>query len=246
MAQTRKWASAEVARIEASLRKLGTPARAAGAKAYLKSDLDFLGLTTPDLRKAATAWLRSSDGIDRESLLALVEALWQTRVHELRGFGVELLLHRQQWIEAEDLDLFERMLRASQTWAFVDWIAIQLVGPLIERESRLAERLDRWSRDDDFWMRRSALLALLLPLRSGRGDWARFVRYADSMLSEKEFFIRKAIGWILREVSKKRPERVVDFAFSRLDRLSGLTFREAVKHLPVQDRQRLQGLSSLH
>jgi len=58
--------------------------------------------------------------------------------------------------------------------------------------------------DDDFWLRRSAMLGLLRPLRAGGGDFERFARYADAMLEEKEFFVRKAIGWVLREVAKRR------------------------------------------
>ena len=86
--------------------------------------------------------------------------------------------------------------------------------------------------DEDFWVRRSAMLALLIPLRQGEGDFDRFGRYADGMLDEKEFFIRKAIGWVLREVSKKRPNLVFDWIAPRTHRASGVTMREAVKYLP--------------
>lgn len=229
----------EVKRIESILRPLGTPEAAEGTKAYLKSDLEFLGVMTPDRRRAAREWLRTHPDLDRRRLLDLVEALWATRVFDLRAFGVELLDLRKSWLEPEDLDLLENLLRASGTWAFVDWIAIQLAGPLVGKHSKLTKRLDLWIEDDDFWIRRSALLALLLPLRRGDGDWDRFVRYADRLLPEKEFFIRKAIGWVLREVSKKRPERVVDYVSARPGQLSGLTLREAVKHLPERDRERL-------
>jgi 3-methyladenine DNA glycosylase AlkD len=99
--------------------------------------------------------------------------------------------------------------------------------------------LDRWACDDDFWLRRSALLALLLPLRRGEGDFGRFGRYADAMLEEKEFFIRKAIGWVLRETAKKKPARVVRWLLPRAARASGLTVREASKPLPLADRARL-------
>jgi 3-methyladenine DNA glycosylase AlkD len=115
-----------------------------------------------------------------------------------------------------------------------------VAGSLVERHPELGGKLDRWSHDESFWVRRSALLALLGPLRRGAGDWRRFKRYADAMLDEKEFFIRKAIGWVLRETSKKRPERVRDYVAARLDRLSGVTFREAVKRLPDKDRKALQ------
>ena len=93
--------------------------------------------------------------------------------------------------------------------------------------------------DDDFWVRRSAMLALLIPLRQGEGDFDRFARYANGMLEEKEFFIRKAIGWVLREVSKKRPEVVYDWIAPRTHRASGVTMREAVKYLPGERREGL-------
>ncbi len=96
--------------------------------------------------------------------------------------------------------------------------------------------LDRWAVDDDFWLRRSALLALLLALRRGAGDFPRFSRYADMMLEEKEFFIRKAIGWALRDTARKRPAMVYEWLLPRVALLSGVTLREAVK--PLSEAQR--------
>jgi alkylated DNA nucleotide flippase Atl1/3-methyladenine DNA glycosylase AlkD len=223
--------AAEARDIEAALRPLGTPERAVGAKRYLKSDLEFLGVATPPLRAAARDWLRERPGLDRAALLGVAEALWAKPVHELRSFGFEILHARRNLLRGEDLDLLEDLLRRSRTWAYVDGIAIQLVGPLVERDPRLNRRLDRWVKDPDFWIRRSALLALLLPLRRGEGDWERFIRYADAMLHEQEFFIRKAIGWVLREVSKRHPERVRAFLRERPGKISGVTRREAERHL---------------
>lgn len=223
--------TAEVRAIGETLCPLGTPERAEGAKAYLKSDLDFLGVATPPLRAAAGDWLRARPDLDHDALVGLVEALWSKPVHELRAFGVEILLARRDLLGSGDLDLLEDLLRRSRSWAYVDTLAIQIVGPLVERDPRLNARLDRWVKDGDFWIRRSALLALLLPLRRGEGDWPRFVRYADALLPEKEFFIRKAIGWVLREVAKRHPERVRAFLQEREGKVSGVTRREAERYL---------------
>ena len=228
-----------IAEIESSLRPLASPERAAGAKAYLKSDLEFLGLTTNELRGTVRAWLAAHRDMERTEILHLVDALWEIPVHELRAFGMEILLLRPRLLESGDVDLLERMLRRSKSWAYVDAIAVHLVGPLVERDARLNRRLDRWVRDDDFWIRRAALLSLLRPLRQGGGDWDRFARYADALLDEKEFFIRKAIGWVLREVAKKRPALVRDFLAPRIGHASGVTVREAVKYLPARDREDL-------
>jgi 3-methyladenine DNA glycosylase AlkD len=69
------------------------------------------------------------------------------------------------------------------------------------------------------------------------GDFERFGRYADAMLSEREFFIRKAIGWVLRETAKQRPDRVYEWLLRRAGRASGVTVREAVKYLPMAQRE---------
>ena len=135
-----------------------------------------------------------------------------------------------------DLPMLERFLRESGTWALVDEIAPRLVGTLQVEHPQLGVVLDRWAVDDDFWMRRAAMLALLLPLREGGGDFDRFARYADAQLEDREFFIRKAIGWILRDTAKRRPELVYDWLLPRAARASGVTIREAVK--PLSDEQR--------
>jgi 3-methyladenine DNA glycosylase AlkD len=229
----------EIRRFEKELRRLGSSERAEGAKAYLKSDLDFAGVAVPDLRKVIGAWLKEHPELTRDELVRLGRELWRRRLHEHRGVAIILLQRRGGMLEAEDVALLESMLRRSFTWAYVDAIAVHVLGPLVERNPKLGRVIDRWAADDDFWIRRSALLALLLALRRGEGDWKRFVRYADSMIEEKEFFIRKAIGWVLREVAKKDPDRVYDFLRPRIGRVSGLTLREGAKYLPAAQRDQL-------
>ena len=229
-----------VADLDKALRAAGKPERAVHEKAYLKSPIEHYGATVWDIRSAAKALVRARGALARPRLLDLVRTLWSSPTHETRMSAVFLLEDHVDVLEPEDLSLIEKMIRSSFTWAYVDGLAANVTGPLVESHPELGAELDRWARDENFWVRRSALLALLLPLRRGGGDWKRFTRYADSMLAEKEFFIRKAIGWVLRETSKKQPEKVQKYVASRLDRLSGLSFREAVKRLPEDQRNELK------
>ena len=221
-------------RIDAELRSAGTPERAAQEKRYLKSEFEHYGVTVWAIRRIVKEALPAE--LRRRELLEAVEALWARPVHECRMAAVELLTLRGELLEPVDLELVERLIRESKTWALVDGLAPSVAGPLVERNPELSARLDRWAADDDFWVRRSALLALLGPLRRGEGDFERFARYADTMLEEREFFIRKAIGWVLRETSKERPELVFDWFLPRAERASGVTTREAVTYLPEQER----------
>ena len=101
-------AAAEAQRIRAILEPLGTPERAAGEKRYLKSDLEFLGVGVPAVRKAAKTWLRDRPGLGRAELVALVEELWRRRVNELRKFAIELLTLRSDLLRAGDMKLVEK------------------------------------------------------------------------------------------------------------------------------------------
>jgi 3-methyladenine DNA glycosylase AlkD len=221
------------------LRAIGTPERAAQEKRYLKSDLEFLGGSVWQIRGVVQAFVRGAAPMAHDELLALVEALWEEPVHERRMASVVLLELHPKLLTSADLPLIERLLRESLTWALVDGLAADVVGGMLERSPpEVGPVLNGWSTDGDFWIRRSSLLAELQQLRA-RADLAPFLRRADGMLDEKEFFIRKAIGWVLREIGKRRPAEVVAWLEPRTDRASGVTMREAVKYLPPADAARL-------
>jgi 3-methyladenine DNA glycosylase AlkD len=177
------------------------PARAGAEKRYLKSSLQFLGTGIPAIRATVTDVRRHCPALPREAVLEVAHALWNTPIHEYRMATVELLDSFRPVLEPHDLELVELLGREAGTWALVDPLAVSIAGNLVERFPELAATLDRWSTDPDFWIRRMALLTLLPPLRRGEGDVKRFTRYADLMLDEREFFIRKAIGWVLRIVA---------------------------------------------
>lgn len=219
--------------VEAQLAALGDPGRAEQEKRYLKSDLRHLGVGMPALRTIAVA---AAAGLDRPEALALVEELWAPPVHERRMAAIEILIRTTPLLTQDDLAVAERLIRASRTWAFVDPLAAKVVGGLITRFPPLVAVLDGWAGDENFWIRRTALLALLPGIRSGAPDLRRLSAYGDKLIEEREFFIRKALGWVLRELAKSDPDWVRDWVRGRLGVVSGVTLREAVRRLPAEDR----------
>jgi 3-methyladenine DNA glycosylase AlkD len=231
--------AAIAAAIDVELRRHRNPARAPAEKAYLKSDLEFLGVDLPAMRQTVRAIKRRHRGLGRQGLVALVRILWSRPLFERRMMAVLLLEAFEPLLRPADMRLLEQLIRQSKTWAFVDELAIAITGPLVERSPELLPVLDRWAEDGDFWLRRSAMLALLRPLRRGRGDFRRFTRYAERMLEDREFFIRKAIGWVLRETGKPHPDAVYAWLLPRAAQASGVTVREAVKYLSRPQRLEL-------
>ncbi len=213
------------------------PSARISEKRYLKSELTFLGATVWQIRDVAKA-VPDAQALDHDRLVALVETLWATPIFDRRMAAAMLLELHPGLLTRTDVPLLERLLRESLTWALVDGLAANVVGGLNRADPAMEPILDRWAADPDFWIRRSSLLAELMPLKHG-APMAPFLRRADAMLEEKEFFIRKAIGWVLREVGKKRPAEVVAWLAPRTARASGVTMREAVRYLPEADGERL-------
>ena len=214
---------------------MGRAERAETERRYLKSELVHWGVPVPQIRAVVR---RHAVGLDGSGTMDLAEALWGEPVHERRMAAALLLVRNADLLTSGDLPQLETWIRQSRTWALVDTLVPRPVGGIADREpAEAGAALDRWAVDDDFWLRRAVLLAHLVALREGRGDWERFTRYADAMLHDREFFVRKAIGWVLRDTSRKRPGLVADWVAPRAGRMSGITVREAVKRLPAEQRE---------
>jgi 3-methyladenine DNA glycosylase AlkD len=225
-----------------ALRAVGTAERGAQEKRYLKSELEFFGVTVPEMRRVVTGAVRDYPGLDLPAMVAWAVALWREPVHERRISAVEILRLAAPRLGAPELAVVERLVRESGTWALVDGLACDVAGQIALRDPQSWPVINEWAVDEDFWVRRSALLALLLGIRRGQPDLARFTRYAEPMLAEREFFIRKAIGWVLRETAKRDPAWVASWTELHISEMSGVTFREAVRRLPASEAERLRQL----
>jgi len=224
---------------EQRYRAAGSAKRAVGTKAYLKSELRFYGTTMPEIRRAANDYAREHPDLTRAELRRIVDELWSTDRFELRSAGIALLSRYAELLTERDLTWLVGFVRRSKTWAHVDWLAADVIGGVVGESRTALRRLPVWARDENFWVRRTALLAQLRTLSHEAGDFPLFARLAAPMLGEREFFIRKAIGWILREVSKKRPDLTFVFLRENRGKVSGLTLSEGAKYLPASQRRAL-------
>jgi 3-methyladenine DNA glycosylase AlkD len=207
----------------------------------MKSELRFHGVTQKDIRQAAREAWKQPPKLDHEALRALVDALFSEGSFDLRSVAIGILERKPaiallarlggHGSRGDDLDWLVGLVRDASCWAHVDWLAVKVIGAVLVAHPEESERIRAWAKDPDLWVRRTALLAELDALKAGRGDFARFTEIAVPMLGVRDFWIRKALGWVLREVSKKRPELVRAFVDEHGDTMSGLTRREATKYL---------------
>lgn len=213
------------------LEPLATPERAVGMSAYLKHRFPFLGIPTPARRAATHALIRDSD----ERLIPAAQSLWQLPQREYQHVACDLLRKHVGRLGPQDLATLESLVTTKSWWDTVDGLAVT-IGDLVRRHPALAARMDELIVADDFWLRRVALLHQLA--WKAETDEARLFDYCLRCTGEKEFFIRKAIGWALRQHARTRPDAVRAFLSANLSALSPLSVREAAKHLGAigQDR----------
>ena len=231
--------AAIVDQLVGELQALAQPERAVSEKAYLKSDLVHYGTSVPDCNKVAKSLRRRWPELTHDQLIGLCTVLWSGPssgpssgpVHEQRMLVVCTLRDQRARVSFDDLAWLERFIREAKTWALVDEIARHNVAELALCDERTLDVLDRWLLDEDFWIRRSAVIGLSKLVRVGR-ELDRFFRYADHLLPEREFFIRKVLGWVAREIGVRHPDQVGAWLRANSSRMNGVTIREAVKYLP--------------
>jgi 3-methyladenine DNA glycosylase AlkD len=215
----------EAAAFEERLRPLADPARAAPMRAYMKDQFAFLGLPSP-VRRAAVKDLIVRHSREPEALLATAEELWQLPEREMRYTAIDLLRHHHKRLSCAHLPQLQGWLLRDSWWDTVDGLSA-VIGRVVLAERGAQAEMDAWVAHPDFWVRRSAMLHQLGWRRET--DAERLAGYALLLAPEREFFIRKAIGWALRDYARWEPGFVREFLAEHRDKLSPLSWREASK-----------------
>jgi 3-methyladenine DNA glycosylase AlkD len=218
------------------LRAVADPTKAPQQQAYMKSDMPYLGVVTPAQRKVARDVFKAHPIADRARWTAAVLDIWRkARYREERYCAIELAGYTayRQWLTPQAMPMLEELIVTGAWWDYVDAIAINMVGAILaDNRDELTALLTRWATDDDMWRRRTAILAQLK--FKARTDEALLFHAIESSMDSKEFFLRKAIGWALREYSKTHPDVVVAYVRKHRQRLSPLSKREGLKVLLKQ------------
>lgn len=200
--------------VAAALEREGAWYRAEAEREQLRSDLEFVGASVGAVRGTVRDLGRRRPGMTRDEAVALASELWRSRVYERRLAAVVLLQEHVDGLDNGDLTRIEGFVRDARLRALVDPLALDVIGPLVERlsgtpRSRADQALDRWAGEQDVWLRRAALLAATRPLRAGGGDWDAFVRRARTAQAAPRGghdVVREAVERVRETVHETRPD----------------------------------------
>jgi 3-methyladenine DNA glycosylase AlkD len=219
-----------VAYVQSALVALANPEKAVGMAAYMKTDMPFYGVQKPARVGILRELVARFPVEDRAGYERSVLELWTLPHREEKYLAIGVARHHERFVMVESLPLYRRLIVEGAWWDFVDEVAMRLVGAvLLSDRTTVTPTIRSWGADEDMWLRRSAIISQVA--HKSATDQELLFELCERMAHEREFFIRKAIGWALREHSKTYPEAVWGFALGHRDVLSGLSFREATKHL---------------
>lgn len=197
-------------------------------KAYMRNQFEYYGLRAAERREIQKPFLVKAYLPKKEELELIVKTLWLKPQRDYQYFSQELANKYVGQFRKEDINLIEFMIKHRSWWDTVDYIASKLLGKYFKiQPSERNAIIERWLDSNNIWLQRSCLLFQLKYKEDLDTDFLSYV--ICSLLGSKEFFIKKAIGWILREYSKTNPGWVIQFAMAT--GLSALSKREALRLL---------------
>jgi 3-methyladenine DNA glycosylase AlkD len=214
------------------LRRVAQPEKARPMQAYMKSNMPYHGVPTPIADKVFKSVFASLEFSTSESWRNAILHIWRNaRYREERYAAIALARHRRfaAYQTLETLPMYEEMIVTGAWWDFVDTIAAHGIGPLLQTyKSRMRRTMLRWSRSPDMWKRRSSILCQLTFKKET--DLKLLYACIEPSIDSTEFFLRKAIGWALRQYAWTDPDEVRRYVQENLDRISPLSRREALKN----------------
>ncbi|MFF1710207.1 DNA alkylation repair protein [Streptomyces sp. NPDC058268] len=216
-------------RLTATYAASADPARAAQAQAYMKDIAPFLGLPTPLRRELSRTVLAGLPRPDEADCAAIALRCWELPEREYAYFAVDHLRRHVKRLSSGFLPVARHLVTTVSWWDTVDALAAHVVGGLVAADPELKAAMDAWIGDEDLWVARTALLHQLR--YKDATDSERLFAYCLRQSGHPDFFIRKAIGWCLREYAKTDPDAVRGFVERERGRLAPLSVREALKNL---------------
>jgi 3-methyladenine DNA glycosylase AlkD len=216
-------------RVTAVYATAADPERAAAMRAYMKDVAPFLGIPTPARRALSRTVLAGTRRPDEADCTAIALRCWALPQREYHYFAADYLRRHAGRCSSDFLPVARHLVTTVPWWDTVDLLAAHVVGALVAADPPMAADMDRWIADKDLWVARTALLHQLR--YKEHTDTDRLFSYCLLQSGHTDFFIRKAIGWCLREYAKTDPEAVRSFLARERGRFAPLTVREALKNI---------------
>jgi len=225
------------AALRSGLAAAANPERAPGMQAYMKSEMPYRGVSAPEMRAIAKRVIAEHPLSSCDEWRAAILELWRgAQFREERYAAMELIAHRghRDCRTPEVLPMYDELITTGAWWDYVDEVAHHVAELLQKYPDEMRPVMRAWSTDENLWKRRVSIICQI----SFKKDTDLELLYAtiEPNVAERNFFIRKAIGWALRAYAWTDPKEVARYVAANESRLSGLSRREALKNIGILQR----------
>lgn len=210
--------------------KYGNSDYAVAQKKYMKGQFDYFGLRSPQRKELSRSFLKEHGLPNEDRFEEIVKECWDQPQREFQYFAMDLLAKKAKKAEICRVDIYEYLILSKSWWDTVDYLAARMVGTHFQRfPSVIEDYTEKWMNSESMWLQRTAILFQLGYKSDTNLDL--LTNYIERLFGSKEFFINKAIGWILREYSKTDADWVIQYVKENENNLANLSKREALKWL---------------
>lgn len=232
-------------RAREELTHLADPQRALRSKAYFKTPLKCLGVPKPEIDRLGKLLYKENVKQAGSPSMQALQHLWDAEIHELRTLalviaGLVIAKQKPCWGDCP----FDKWLEDCHTWDHLDELCIRVIGPMRLYDSGLPDKENIWLQSPNKWVRRASLITHLPAIRKNKASYACIEQCCKQLAPDEDFFIRKAIGWVLREISKVRPEITISIIQNIGHDLSPFSLKEGIRKLGERHLKMLEVSSS--
>ena len=201
--------------------------QAISMKKYMRNLFDFYGIQTPK-RKALNKDFLKEEKKAKTIDWNFLDECYNDPHREFQYLVYDYLLALNDYLTYEDIPKIRKYVKTKQWWDTIDFLD-KVIGNIGLKDSRVDDEMLKWSKDDDFWIRRLAIDHQLG--RKEKTNAELLKQIIINNLGSDEFFINKAIGWSLRDYSKTNPKWVKEFISKYKDKMDKLSIKEASKYI---------------
>jgi 3-methyladenine DNA glycosylase AlkD len=223
----------ETKRLVDLVKKNGSPKDAPHALRYIKTKIELLGVRMPILDSIAKEFFDAhKKDKDLDEVHKIANELWSVPIYDVKTLAISILRRFRKKVDRTTFDVVKGWWDDIDNWAHCDGLAVYVLGSILLNDESVISDIMEWTKSDNFWRRRAALTSTMLGNRAGKGDPFSTLTMLNDTLNDDEYYVKKAFGWVLREMGKGFPDFVFEYMMYNKSRFNKTDVKEAVKHLP--------------
>jgi 3-methyladenine DNA glycosylase AlkD len=225
----------ETKRLVDLVKENGSPEDAPHAQKYIKTKFEVLGVRMPTLDSIAKEFYNAHK--TDENLIDVhrtVNELWSVPIYDVKTLAISILRRFKRKLDRTTFDTVKGWWDDLDNWAHCDGTSVYVLGSILLKDDSVISDIMEWTKSDNPWKRRAALTSTMLGNRVGKGDPFWTLTMLNDVLDDKEYYVKKVYGWVLREMGKGYPDFVFEYLMYNKSRFNKTDVKEAVKHLPEE------------